>query len=216
VSKKNGIISVTVVFGALLLAAGCNSGQPAAQPAQNVPQVPAQAPPQAVPAPAQPVVTAPPAPPATPLIPVPDAPAAAPATPKKGTSSGGGIDAKLPGKGTSGDELIGNYSCAINSKKLSIGPIKPPPFGCKIFRSQSGDLKISSSSDGAGSMKGSVNDQTEAGFFVNGKYEMAGNSLAIKARMKLAGAGKYSGKGRGRFNDDKSSQIDYTLTMTRR
>ncbi len=212
-SKKNEILLLTAVLGVSVLAAACNSSQPAPPPPQNVPQAPMQVPPQ--PVPAQPQVAVPPPPPATPLIPVPDATATAPTTAKKGTSSGGSIDAPLPGKGTSGDELIGNYSCAINSKQLSIGPIKPPPFGCKIFRSQSGELKVSSSSEGAGSMKGNVSDQTEAGFFINGKYEVSGNSLAIKARLKVAGAGKYSGKGRGRLNNDKSNQIDYKLTMTR-
>jgi hypothetical protein len=144
-----------------------------------------------------------------------DAPAATPSTAKKGSGSGS-IDKPLSGNATSGDELIGNYSCAIDSKQLSIGPFKAPPFGCKIYRSQDGALKVSSSSEGAGSMKGDIKDQTVTGFFVNGKYDLSGNAMAIKAKMKLSGAGKYTGSGRSRFNDDKSNQIDYKLTMTRK
>lgn len=213
-SKKMGRILVGAVLSTLVFVAACESGQPAPVP-QPVPQaVPMQMPPQVTPPPV-PQVAVPVPPPATPLIPVSDTPAVEPETPKKGTSSGGSVDAPLPGKGTSGDELLGNYSCSIESKQLSIGPIKPPPFGCKITRSQSGELKMASSSEGAGSMKGTVTDPKEGGFFVSGKYEMSGNTLAIKSRMKLVSPGKYKGSGRGVFNDDKSNKIDYKLTMTR-
>lgn len=213
-SKKMGRIVVGAVLGAFVFVAACDSGQPAPPPPQNIPQVPMQMPPQVAP-PVQPQVAVPAPPPATPLIPVGDEPAVEPETPKKGTSTGGSIDAPLPGKGTTGDELIGNYSCSIESKQLSLGPIKPPPFGCKIFRSESGDLKMASTSDGAGSMKGNISDPKEGGFFVSGKYEMGGNTLAVKSRLKLVSPGKYKGKGRGVFNDDKSSKIDYQMTMTR-
>jgi hypothetical protein len=135
-----------------------------------------------------------------------------------GKGSGvGNIDKALPGAKTPGDELIGSYTCAMDSKQLSIGPFKAPPFGCRIYRAQSDDsLKIGSTSEGAGSLKGDVTDQTITGFFVNAKYELSGNKMAVKAKMKASDGGKkYVGKGRGRFNDDKSSDIDYKLTMTR-
>ena len=216
--QKLGKMSAAALSGALMFIVACNNNNQAAQqPAQTA--APAQVAPAAPVVPAAPAVTTPTAPPATPLIPISDEPATAePSTPRKSTGSGAGsgIDKKLPGSETSGDELIGNYSCAVDSKQLSIGPFKAPPFGCKIYRTGDGSLKISSSSEGAGSFKGNVTDQTAAGFFVTGKYEIAGNTLVIKARMALAGAGKYSGKGRGRFNDDKSTQINYKLTMTRK
>jgi hypothetical protein len=166
-----------------------------------------------VPQQVQPAPVVPAAPPATPLVPIgePTTEVAQP-TPKKG---GGSIDAPLPGKKTEGDELVGNYQCNLDSKKLKLGPFKAPPFGCKIFKAGDGSLKVASTSEGAGSMKGNVKDQTVAGFFIVGSYTIAGNKLDIKARMKLKGAGKYVGSGRGRFNDDKSEQIGYTLTMTR-
>jgi len=201
-----------VIFGVFILVAACNNSQPAAPP-QPASPAPMQLPPQPAPV-AQPQVAVPAPPPATPLVPVAE-PVAEPATPKKGSSSGGSINAPLPGKGTTGDELIGNYKCSIESKKLSIGPIKPPPFGCKIYRSEGGDLKISSTSDGAGSMKGNITDPKSGGFFVSGQYEAAGNKLGIKSRMKLTSPGNYKGKGQGVFNEDKSSKIDYTMTMKR-
>ncbi len=208
-------LSVVALSGAFLLLTACKDQQPA-PPAQTPP--PAQVAPAAPAVPTAPVqAAAPAAPPATPLIPVDDTPpAVAPITAPKSTGAGAGIDKAIPGKETSGDELIGNYACAVDSKQLSLGPFKVPPFGCKIFRSGDGSLKIASSAEGAGSFKGSVANQTAAGFFVNARYEVAGNSLVIKARMTTAGAGKYAGRGRGRFNDDKSNQINYKLTMTRK
>lgn len=216
-------ISAVSVLGFLIALSACNnnSGQPAQQAVQTAPQQaapPAQATPaQAVTQPTQVETAA--QPPATPLIPVNEEPAAAaePTTTKKtARAKSSNIDKPLPGTATDGNELIGNYSCAVISKKLSIGPFKAPPFGCKIYRAQNGALKIASSSEGAGSMKGNITDNTQAGFFIQGKYELSGNTLVIKARMKLAGVGKYSGNGRGRFNDDKSNQINYKLTLTRK
>jgi hypothetical protein len=138
------------------------------------------------------------------------------AVPSKG-GGGAGIDKALPGIETSGDELLGNYSCKVDAKKLQLGPFKAPPFGCKIQKSGDGSLKVASSSEGTGSMTGTVKDSTAVGFFIVGKYEVAGNTLAIKARMKRQGVeDKFVGRGRGRFNDDKSNQINYKLTMTKK
>ncbi len=219
--KNIGKVTAIIVFGALLMVtiAACNTQQPP-QP-QPVPTIPPQVPMQVAPVPTAipaPQVVVPPPPPATPLVPVGDTPPVE--QPKSGGKSGGGvgsIDKPLTGPKTEGDELIGAYSCAVDSKQLSIGPFKAPPFGCRIYRSQSDNsLKIGSTSEGAGSMKGDVTDQTATGFFVNAKYELSGNTMAIKAKMKLSGAGKYAGKGRSRFNDDKTSDIDYKFTMTRK
>jgi hypothetical protein len=219
VRKNIGKMTAIAMLGALFLVTACNNGQqaPAPQPMLTVPpQVPMQVAPVPTPVP-QPQVAVPTPPPPTPLIPVNDAP---PVEEPKHHSGGGGvgnIDKPLPGKETPGDELIGAYTCSMDSKKLTIGPFKAPPFGCRIYRSQSDNsLKIGSSSEGAGSLKGDVTDQTAAGFFVNAKYELSGNKLAVKAKMKLSGVGKYAGSGRGRFNDDKSNEIDYKLTMTRK
>ena len=138
------------------------------------------------------------------------------AEPSKGGGKGGSIDKPLPGEETGGDELLGNYTCQVDSKKLQLGPFKTPPFGCKIFKAGDGKLKVASSAEGAGSIKGSVTDSTAAGFFINGKYEVAGNNLKIRARMKRKDEKKYVGRGRGRFNDDKANQINYKLTMTKK
>jgi hypothetical protein len=219
VRKNIGKMTAIAVLGALFLVAACDSGQPPApQPLPQVP-VPMQvAPMPTPPVQAQPQVVVPPPPPATPLIPVSDTPPAAEPKHSSGKGTGvGNIDKALPGPKTPGDELIGPYTCAIDSKKLTIGPFKAPPFGCRIYRSQSDDsLKIGSSSEGAGSLKGDVTDQTAVGFFVNAKYDLSGNKMAIKAKMKLSGADQYVGKGRGRFNDDKKEEIEYKLTMTRK
>jgi hypothetical protein len=219
VSINIGKILALATLAFLVLAVGCNSSQQA-QPAQLAPQQPV-APPQQVmpvqPAPAAQVAAAPAAPPPTPLTPVGDTvETPAPSSSGKKIGSGGNIDKPLPGTATSGDELIGAYTCRIDSKKLQIGPIKMPPFGCKIFKAGDGSLKVASTAEGAGSLKGNVKDHTAAGFFVTGKFEFGGNSMAIKAKMKLKGVGKYEGNGRGRLNDDKAAQISYKLTMTRK
>ena len=214
-NQKLGILSAATLLGALMFLVACNSNEQSAQPVQTAP--PAQVAPAVPTVPAAPTaVAAPAAPPATPLIPISDEPAVAAPAPKKSTGSGSSIDKKLPGSETSGDELIGNYSCDVNSKQLSIGPFKTPPFGCKIYRAGDGSLKVASSAEGAGSFKGNVNNQTAAGFFINGKYEIAGNALTIKSRLTTSGVGKYSGKGEGKFNDDKSNKIKYTISMTRK
>ena len=226
-SKTLGKLGFSAIL-ALVLVTGCNNQQEQQLPQtpalpQAQPQLPAappiQTPPVAapgVPLAAAPAVAVAPTPPATPLIPVGDideTPAPAASTAKK--KLGGGIDKPLPGPATSGDELVGGYTCQINSKKLQIGPIKLPPFGCRIYKSSDGTLRIGSTSQGAGSLKGTVQDQTAVGFFISGKYEMSGNSLQIKAKMKLSGATQYVGNGRGRLNNDKKTQITYKLTMTR-
>ncbi len=238
-SKKNGkaLVSALAVVMLAIGVSGCNEQQSAPAPIPTpvpppaipgapgaipgapgaIPGAPGAAIPTApgavpgMPTAQPPVASAPAAPPATPLIPV-DEPTESEPTPRKGRA---GIDAPLPGQKTPGDELIGNYQCKLDAKQLKIGPFKAPPFGCKIYKAGDGSLKVSSTSDGAGSMKGNIKDSTAVGFFITGNYTIAGNKMAIKARMKLKGAGKYVGRGRGRFNDDKSEQFGYTLTMTR-
>lgn len=207
--NKLGQLLLTVAIS-LTVFASCNNNEAAQAPAP---------PPQAVapaPAPAAPPPAAVPAqPPATPLVPVAEGNNTGVTAPS--TGGGGGkvsIDKALPGAKTSGDELLGNYSCAVDAKQLKLGPFKAPPFGCRIFKAGD-DLKVASTAEGAGSIKGTVQDPSEGGFFITGKYEVAGNALAIKARMKKKGD-TYAGSGRGRFNDDKSTQMNYTLTMTKK
>ncbi len=208
-SRNNLEQFLLMVVASLTVFASCNNNEAAQAPAP---------PPQAVapaPAPPPPPAAVPAQPPATPLVPVGEGSNTGVAAPSAG--SGGGkasIDKALPGAKTSGDELLGNYSCAIDAKQLKLGPFKAPPVGCKIFKA--GDtLKVASTAEGAGSIKGTVQDPSESGFFITGQYEVAGNALTIKARMTGTGD-KYVGKGRGRFNDDKTTQINYTLTMTKK
>ena len=215
-----GKVSMLAILASIILVAACNNSDQASQQQQLQPAPQQQvAPPQQVaPVQAAPVATTT-APPATPLMPVGDtvdSPSDSSSSSKGSTGGKANIDKPLPGQATSGDELLGAYSCRIDSKQLQIGPIKLPPFGCKIFKAGDGSLKVGSTSDGAGSIKGDVKDQTAAGFFITGKFEMSGNNLAIKARMQTKGVGKYVGSGRSRLNDDKSAQISYTLTMTRK
>ena len=173
----------------------------------------APAPVQPPPAPVQPtplpVAEPPPAPqpPATPLA----------AVEKETKSSGGGgsIDKPLPGNKTNGDELLGNYTCKLQSKDLPFG-LQPPGTGCRIFRDGKDNLRIGPTDRDSG-LQGNIQDTKTSGFFVVGKYEMVGNTLSIKARMKKKGAKKYSGNGRGRLNDSKGKQqINYMLIMTKK
>ena len=174
----------------------CNN-QPAQPPAVQQPIV-------------QPVVQQPvvPPPPATPLIPI-EEPAAA--TGKAGTG-GGGVDKAISGPATTGDELVGNYMCAITSKGFPFG-LNPPASGCRIYKAGDGSLKIGPSGRQAG-ISGDINDPKATGFFVVGTYSLSAVKLEIKARMLRKGTSEFSGKGRGRLNGDKANQIDYTLTMT--
>ncbi len=202
---------VTAVF----VVCGCDS-----EPAPSYPQMtqpPVQVP-QAAPIPQQPQPVAAPvpvAPPPTPLTPViEETPTTGGKKPRPG---GGGIDRRIPGPATEGDEHIGAYSCQVTSKKLSLGPLKLPSFGCRIFRANDGTLKIGSSSSNTASMRGSIKDSTPLGFFVVGSFNFPGNKLAIKTRMvRRAGAKVYKGKGRGRLNNNKANVIQYNLTMTRK
>ncbi len=211
---KSSLLFVLAAFVIL----GCDSGQqtefpgvmqaPPAQipPVQN--PVPVAAPPQPVAAPATP--------PPTPLMPVAEASKTTDNT-KRSKGKGDTVDKPLPGPKTPGDELVGNYSCKLNSKGLPLGPFKLPAFGCRIFKADDGGLKLGPTSRSIATLRGTIKDSTAAGFFVIGGYKFPGNNLSIKARMQRKPGGKavYSGKGRGMLNKDKSSKIQYTLTMTR-
>ena len=200
-------------FGALALAAlvafGCNS-EP--QPLPQLPQAMVPQPVVAQPIVAQPV--APPVvqtpPPETPLVPI--AEPVADAAGKTGTGGGGGIDKAITGPKTTGDELVGNYTCAITSKEFPFG-LNPPASGCRIYKAGDGSLKIGPVGRQAG-ISGSISDPKAAGFHVVGTYNLSPIKLDIKARMLRKGAGKFVGKGRGVLNGDKANQINYTLTMT--
>ncbi len=152
----------------------------------------------------QPVVLPPPA---TPLIPIEE-----PAAASTGKAGGGGVDKAIAGPATTGDELVGNYSCAITSKGFPFG-LNPPASGCRIYKAGDGSLKIGPSGRQAG-ISGDINDPKATGFFVVGTYNLSAVKLEIKARMLRKGTNEFSGKGRGRLNGDKANQIDYTLTMT--
>lgn len=210
--SKNKCLALAVFAVAALLLVSCDSGQPAAPvPVPQPVQMPV-APPPPPPPPPQVVV-----PPATPLLPVAAAEPAQPAA-KGGGGKGDGVDKPLPGKGTTGDELVGIYSCKLDADALPTGPFKLPQFGCRIYKSDSGALKLGPSSRGIAALNGDITDPTAAGFFVTGGYKFPGNDLKIKARMQLkAGTPiQYVGKGRGALNDSKDTKIAYTLTMIRK
>lgn len=220
-SKNLWLQSVISVL-AMSILFGCNTGEQA-EPVQTV--APAQIP--SAPVPPQPAVAPQPAtpevvtPPATPLVPIGET-VAETSSGSSGSGSSGGkesIDKPLPGKTTTGDELVGNYSCNVDAKGLPLGPFKLPAFGCRIYKSSDdGSLKVGPTAQSAASMNGSISDSTAAGFFIVGQYTFPGNKLGIKARMKLKPGGKvqYSGNGRGRLNDDKKTSINYSLVMTRK
>jgi hypothetical protein len=173
-------------------------------------------PPGAVPAPAP--AAQPAAPPPTPLIPISDVQEEETAeTPKGKGGKFAGIDKALPGPETPGDELVGNYSCSLDGKGLSLGPLKLPAFGCRIYRADDGTLRLGPTSRSATSLSGKITDTKATGFFISGTYNFPGNKMDVKARMKRQGtSNNFSGRGRGRLNEDKANQITYTLTMTRK
>jgi len=193
-----------------LVTFGCNN-EPQQLPqlpqpviAQPVIAQPVVAPPVVAP----PVVQTPP-PPETPLVAI-EEPAAA-ETGKTG-KGGGGVDKAISGPATTGDELVGNYMCAITSKEFPFG-LNPPPSGCRIYKAGDGGLRIGPVGRQAG-ISGTISDPKAAGFHVVGTYNLSPIKLDIKARMLRKGANKFSGSGRGVLNGDKANQINYTLTMT--
>ena len=156
---------------------------------------------------AQPVVAAPP--PETPLVPI-EEPVAETTTTGKGT--GAGVDKAISGPATTGDELVGNYTCQITSKEFPFG-LNPPASGCRIYKAGDGGLRIGPVGRQSG-ISGTISDPKAAGFHVVGTYNLSPIKLDIKARMLRKGAGKFSGAGRGVLNGDKANKINYTLTMT--
>ena len=196
--------TLTVLF------CSCNAQQEAPlPPATQQPTAPQAIPPQPIaPAPAPAPIVA--ALPATPLVPV----VAEPDTKSTGKIKKGivGIDKPLPGKETSGDELVGNYTCTIKTGDLPLG-ISPPPSGCKIYKAGDGSLKMGSNGNG---ITGDVTSPKASGFFIIGKYQLPGNKFNIKARMSRKGVGNFSGKGRGVLNGNKAKAIKYTLTMKKK
>jgi hypothetical protein len=221
-SKRRNIVSRNIYKVLVLITliaipiSGCNSGQPEPAPqAVQVPQVQIAPPVQQAPV-VQPVA----APPPTPLLPL--AEEVAETKGSSGISSKlpkvDGVDVPLPGKQTEGDELIGNYACVLDAKDLPLGPFKLPALGCRIYRADDGSLNLGPTSRGIAGIRGTIQNPTEAGFFVTGGYKFPGNELGIKVRMQRKPGAQvvYSGKGRGMLNDDKNTKKDYTLTMTKK
>ena len=202
------IKTIVCAFALVVLAVGCNNEPQLPQLPQAVvpqPVVPQPVVPQPV---APPVVVAPP-PPETPLVPI-EEPVAV--NTGKAGGQGGGVDKAIGGPATTGDELVGNYTCAITSKEFPFG-LNPPPSGCRIYKAGDGSLKVGPSGR-QGGVSGSISDPKAAGFHIVGTYNLSPVKLDIKARMLRKGAGKFSGNGRGVLNGDKANQIGYTLTMT--
>jgi len=205
---KNIFGTMLCVCALALVVFGCKS-----EP-QQLPQLPQAVIPPVVMAPvvAPPVVAPPivtPPPPETPLIAI--AETVTETTGKTG-GGGGGIDKAISGPATTGDELVGNYTCQITSKDFPFG-LNPPASGCRIYKAGDGSLKIGPVGR-QGGISGTISDPKAAGFHVVGTYNLSPIKLDIKARMLRQGATKFSGKGRGVLNGDKANQIAYTLTMT--
>jgi hypothetical protein len=120
----------------------------------------------------------------------------------------------LPGPDTPGDELLGNYMCNFQVKNLPFG-LKPPAIGCAIRKTGDGKMAVIPTGRDAGSFRGPITETKAAGFRVQGKYKFGGNELLISSCMRMKGAGKYSGSGKGVLNGDKKNRVKYTLTMTR-
>lgn len=183
----------------------CNAQEPAPQPIAVAPVMPAPQP------------QAPPPPP-TPLIPVLQETAVPQPSGSPGKASGGSanVDAKIQGPGTSGEELIGQYSCSLDSKKVNLPlGVKLPPFNCRIYQAADGALKLGPTAQGMASVTGNISDPKAAGFHVVGKATFAGQSMNIKMRMVRKGADTFSGSGKGSMNDDKKAEVTYTLVMTK-
>jgi hypothetical protein len=200
--------------GPLPPAPGVLPGQPGAPQLPGAPGViPPGVPPTVAP------VLPPAAPPPTPLIPISEATEEDDLANKPKGKGGkfGGIDKALPGLETPGDELVGNYSCRVDGKGLSLGPLKLPEFGCRIYRADDGTLRLGPTSRSATSIAGKVTDTKATGFFILGTFKFPGNKMDIKARMKRKGvSNEFSGRGRGRLNDDKQNQIKYNLIMKKK
>lgn len=209
--SKRYVRGLALCVFSVCLAAGCNEPQPQPMPVQ---------PPQQV-APVQPMVQQPAPPPPTPLIPLAAAEPEKKADSEPGRSTGGGagganVDKEIKGPETSGDELLGNYTCQMDIKglKLPLG-MKLPGFGCRVYKASDGTVMIGPSSQGVASLKGSISEPKATGFFIIGGYKFPGNEFSIKVRMLRKGAGTFSGAGRASLNDDKKTKISYTLTMTK-
>lgn len=201
---------VTICLASLALVAfvsfvGCKAEEPA--PIAVAPVMPA---PQAMP---QPQVMPPPP---TPLMPIVQE-VAVPAKATGGSGGGGGnVDAKIKGPATTGEELLGNYSCALDSKKVDFPlGVKLPPFNCRIYQAGDGTLKLGPTSQSMASVSGTITDPKAAGFHVVGKATFANQSLGIKMRMVRKGVDKFEGSGKGAMNDAKKSMVTYTLVMTK-
>jgi hypothetical protein len=191
---------------AITAIASCKAQEPAPQPIAVAPVMPAP----------QPQV---PPPPPTPLVPVLQEVAAPPqpsSSAGKATGGGANVDAKIQGPTTSGEELIGQYSCSLDSKKVNLPlGVKLPPFNCRIYQAADGTLKLGPTAQGMASVTGNISDPKAAGFHVVGKATFAGQTMNIKMRMVRKGADTFSGSGKGSMNDDKKSDVTYTLSMTK-
>ncbi|MCU0663948.1 MAG: hypothetical protein MUC50_16680 [Myxococcota bacterium] len=202
------ILTLLCLIGIVALV-GCNAQeQPVPQPIAVAPVMPV---PQPIP---QPQMTPPPP---TPLLPVvQEEPQPATGSGKGGGGGGGNVDAKIKGPATSGEELIGAYSCTLDSKKIDLPlGIKLPPFGCRIYQGGDGTLKLGPTSQSIASVAGTITDPKAAGFHVVGKATFANQTMGIKVRMVRKGVDTFSGSGKGAMNDDKKSAVSYTLVMTK-
>jgi len=211
--KKFAVCLTIVVLAFLVGACDLLKGSEPAPVAAPVPV--------AVPAPAPvPVVAptpAPAAPPRTELVAI-EQPAATVDVPgtgvkKPAADKGDNVDAPIAGPATEGDELLGNYTCAITSNDFPMG-ISPPPSGCRIFRAGDGSLKVGPT--GGAGLKGNITDPKAAGFHIQGTYNLGPlGKFDLKARMARKGEGDFAGAGKGALNGNKEKEMKFKLTMTR-
>lgn len=212
---KNILLVLSSVAFAAMMITGCGLlGGEEQPPPPELAAAPAA--PVAAPAPVAPVVAAPPR---TDLIPVVQEEAevdtSAQKTPSKnpGKKAGDDVDKEIKGPAIEGDELLGNYTCTITSSEFPMG-LNPPPSGCRIFRGAEGNLRIGPTNRGLG-LQGQITDPKEAGFHVNGSYNIGIGKFKVKARMLKKGEGNYKGNGNGYLNDNKDNKMKYQLTIAK-
>ncbi len=203
------VVALAMVCVVAVTSGGCKSEPvapqlPVAIQQPMMPSVPAVAP---VPEPMAPPAPEPPPTPLTPIV--EEKPVAQP-----GKAAGTGICKNIPGVVTPGDELVGNYSCKLDTNDLPMG-ITPPPFGCALRKGGDGALSIMPMGRDAAAIRGPITETKAAGFRLDGTWSFMNNKLRIGACMMRKGAGTFKGSGSGILNNKKDKKIKFTLTMTK-
>ena len=145
--------------------------------------------------------------PETPLVPI--------VPPSSEASPVGSAGRSSPVQSDDGAVLIGNYSCDLSAEDLPLGPFKLKGFGCRIFKTDDGVLRLGRTSKGLAGLQGEIRRPTENGFFLTGVFKFPGNGLTIATEMKLRQGGDvvYQGRGTGTLNSADGSRKSFELIM---